>query len=352
MQFFRSFALFGAAMTVSLFSSLSQAQKTMPIPGGPLVGYSLDWLAAGGQASSLPKEIYVYSLSCGKCIEELAAISNGQSIAPDLFALTTFRAIDRRITIPFLALGLSLKDPKQRRSEMLDLLRLYTADADHYLENADDWKTIVEGRWPSGTSEQDDALAWAFATNVADMSARILALSGRLGAPDTISLESPVLAAEVKRGSDRYKALIHTLGLSWMRPELEDEILDTIDERIRFVNPLVSLSQNQWKDLKKWANEGSYWLWGGQLSGPILSAITDWEASYLLLPNDEARMERFNEWFDDTIERAGGGDLSPMDAFGITDMAALASPAWNAAQSDAMEHLRLASIWGRLLVSD
>lgn len=352
MTFFRSFASLGALLAVLSFPNSSEAQKTLPMPAGPLLGYSLDWLAAGGQATSLPKEIRVYSLSCGKCIDELADISNGRSVAPDVFMLATFRGQDREATIPLLALGLAINDPKERRDEILDALRQYTSNADHYLENIDEWKTSIEARWPSGRKEQDDALSWAFATNLADMSARILALTDSLGTPGVISLEGPVLATEVERSGDRYYALIHTLGLSWMRPELNEQSFKTIGEKIRFVNPLVSLSRDQWRDLKEWANGGAYWLWGGQLSGPILAAITDWEASYVLLPNDEVRMERFNKWFDDTIERASAGDLSPMDAFGITDMSALASPAWNAAQSDAMEHLRLASMWGRLLVSE
>ncbi len=352
MTLIRPVALLGIALLACVVSSLARAQKTMPLPVNSLVGYSFDWLAAGGQASSLPKAIHIYSLSCGKCIEELSAISKGEQVAPDLFMLATVRGVDRRVAIPLIAFGMAIQDPKERRAAFLDMLNLYTSDADHYLENAEDWKTTIEARWPSGSNEQLDRIAWAFATNIADMSARILALTDRLGTPDIISLESPVLAAEVAREGERYDALIHTLSLSWIRPEIDDEqsIADT-GKKIRFVNPLVSLSRDQWRDLKRWANDGAYWLWGGQLSGPILSAITDWEATYLLLPNDEARLERFNRWFDDTIARAEAGDLSPMDAFGITDMDALVSPAWNAAQSDAMEHLRLASIWGRLLVA-
>jgi hypothetical protein len=93
-------------------------------------------------------------------------------------------------------------------------------------------------------------------------------------------------------------------------------------------------------------------LWGGQLSGDILESIVDWEAAYLLLRDDAARLERLNQWLDKTIARAAGGAISPIDAFGMVDIDSLASPVWNFAQEDARQHLVFANYWGSLINRD
>ena len=77
-----------------------KAQNAMLLPTDAILGYSLDWFAASGEATVLPTEIVVYSLSCGKCIDELSAIARGYSTAPDRFMLASFK---KKIgTFPFL----------------------------------------------------------------------------------------------------------------------------------------------------------------------------------------------------------------------------------------------------------
>ena len=61
------------------------AQGAIVLDPAPMVGYSLDWLAPGGQATSVPSQIAVYSLGCSNCIEELAAVSQGFAPAPVQF---------------------------------------------------------------------------------------------------------------------------------------------------------------------------------------------------------------------------------------------------------------------------
>jgi len=317
-----------------------------------LLGYSLDWLAPSGQANTIPSEIVIYSLSCGKCIDELAAISQGYAPAPPRFMLASFKAKDRKVSIPLVSFGLSDMDPKERRSALLDLIRIYTTDPDHYQNNLTDWVTTIESHWPSGSTYEDDTLSRSFATNVLDMQGRILALADKMGTPEKIFLDQPTFALEVPKGSDRYKALIATLSLSWLRPEIEaQEDVGDIVKRARSVDPLRSLSLGEWKELKEWALNGAYWIWGGQLSPNTLDSIVDWQAQFHLLPDDAARLARHRKWFDDTIIRAAKRPLSPLEAFGLADIEALASPAWSAAQADARQQLVFASYLGTLTTS-
>jgi len=333
-------------------SSDVRAQEGIALPPDAILGYSLDWLAASGEATALPSEIIVYSLSCSKCIEELSAISQGYKPAPDRFMLASFKKKDRDVSIPLLSLGLSDIDPKIRRSTLLDLIRVFTGDPDHYLENLDDWVTTVESHWPSGSGYEDDPLSRAFATNVLDMQARILALADKMGSPDSIPLSGPIIAPEVTRGSDRYNALVATLSLSWLRPGLETkEDAESIGKRARSIDPLKALSASQWKELKDWAMGGAYWIWGGRLGPDVLGEIIDWQAQYHLLPDDATRLEKQRKWFDQTIARAAKGPISPLEAFGLADIEALASPAWSAAQADARQQLVFASYLGSLTSS-
>ncbi len=329
-----------------------KAQNAMLLPTDAILGYSLDWFAASGEATVLPTEIVVYSLSCGKCIDELSAIARGYATAPDRFMLASFKKKDRDVSIPLLSLGLSNLDPKTRRSKLLDLIRIYTGDPDHYLENLEDWVTTVESHWPIGSGYKEDVLSRAFATNVLDMQARILALMDKMGTPDKIPLDQPTLALEVTRGSDRYNALVATLSLSWLRPGLETkEDAESIGKWARSIDPLKSLSASQWKELKEWAMSGGYWIWGGRLGTDILGEIIDWQAQYHLLPDDATRLEKQRKWFEGTIARAAKGSLSPLEAFGLADIEALASPAWSAAQADARQQLVFASYLGNLTTS-
>ncbi len=336
-----------------LTSIEAQEPRGIALPPDAILGYSLDWFAASGEATALPSEIVVYSLSCGKCIDELSKISQGYAAAPDRFMLASFKKKDRDVSIPLMSLGLSDIDPKARRSTLMDLIRIYTDDPDHYLENLDDWVAAVESHWPTGTEYGKDTLSRAFATNVLDMQARILALADKMGTPDTIPLNGPVVAPEVARGSDRYHALVATLSLSWLRPGLETkEDAESIGKRARSIDPLKSLSASQWKELKDWAMGGAYWIWGGRLGTDTLGEIIDWQAQYHLLPDDATRLEKQRKWFDQTIARAAKGPLSPLEAFGLADIEALASPAWSAAQADARQQLVFASYLGNLTTSD
>ncbi len=346
------FTLIGC-ICVSLAVPLQgQNAKAIALPPDAVLGYSLDWLAASGEATTIPSEIIVYSLSCGNCIEKLSAISQGFAPAPDRFLLASFVKKDRDVSIPLLSLGLSDMDPKNRRSTLLDLIRIYTADPDHYLDNPADWITMVASHWPAGSEYGKDDLSRAFATNVLDMQGRILALADKMGAPDTIPLDRPIAAPKVTRGSDRYHALVASLSLSWLRPGLETkEDADSIGKRARSIDPLKSLTVSQWKELKEWAMGGAYWIWGGRLGPDVLGEIIDWQAQYHLLPDDEARLERQRKWFDQTIARAAKGPLSPLEAFGLADIEALASPAWSAAQADARQQLVFASYLGSLTES-
>jgi hypothetical protein len=331
---------------------LANAQSTQPIvlPAQPLFAYSLDWLAPGGKASVLPSRILVYSLSCGKCTQELSDVSGGLKLAPDRFMLTAFKSKDRAVSIPLIAYGMAESDKKLRRAGILDLLQIYTANPDYYLENPSEWETVVAAHWPTGRQSDQDTIPWAFAANMLDMQSRILALTDKLGAPSAIELDRPVLGLPVGRKGERFDALIHTLATSWVRPGLDDlGSVSAIGSKIRFVNPLTSMNEVEWVEIKKWANGGAYWLWGGQLSGDVLESIVDWEAAYLLQRNDAARLKRLNEWLDKTIARAAAGPISPIDAFGMVEIDALASPAWSAAQADARQHLVFANIWGALV---
>ncbi|MGY8696023.1 MAG: hypothetical protein ACKVGW_17735, partial [Verrucomicrobiia bacterium] len=281
----------------------ANAQSNQPIvlPAQPLLAYSLDWLAPGGSASVFPNRILVYSLSCGKCTQELSDVSSGLKQAPDRFMLTAFTSKDRAVSIPLIAYGMAESDNKLRRAGILDLLQIYTADPDYYLENPSEWETVVAAHWPTGRQSDQDTTPWAFAANVLDMQSRILALTDKLGAPNAIELDRPVVAFPVERKGDRFDALIHTLATSWVRPELEDlGSISAIGSKIRFVNPLTSMNEAEWIELKKWANDGAYWLWGGTLSGDVLESIVDWEAAYLLQRDDAARLKRLNEWLDKT----------------------------------------------------
>ncbi|MBT3483332.1 MAG: hypothetical protein HN457_18080 [Opitutales bacterium] len=331
----------------------AQSEQSIVLPVQPLLAYSMDWLAPGGEASVIPDRILVYSLSCEKCIQELSYVASGLKVAPDRFMLTAFKAKDRAVSIPLIAYGMAEPDKKLRRSGILELLRIYTGNPDYYLENPGDWETAVAANWPTGTQSDQDTISWAFATNILDMQSRILALTDKLGAPNAIELDRPVVANSVDRKSDRFDALIHTLATAWARPPLVNfESVSAIGSKIRFVNPLNSMSEKQWVELKNWANDGAYWLWGGQLSGDILESIVDWEAAYLLLRDDAARLERLNQWLDKTIARAVGGPISPIDAFGMVDIDSLASPVWNVAQEDARQHLVFANYWGSLIGRD
>ncbi len=319
------------------------------LPLDALVGYSVDWLAPSGEVTVAPESIKVYSLGCGACIEELSAISQGFAPAPSLFMFATFSEKDREVTLPLLALGLSPIDPKTRRSNLMDLLQIYTSDPDHYRDNPSEWRTAVESSWPAGSTLESDSLAKAFATNLLDMQDRLLALADKMGTPETISLTTPTLAPAAAPGSDRYKALIATLSLSWLRPSLDNRSdAAAIQKRARSIDPLKTLNADQWRELEAWAMDGAYWIWGGSLGPDTLTSIIDWQAQYHLLPDNEVRRDRFQRWLDDTIERAGKGPLSPLEAFGIADIDALASPAWGTARSDARQQLVLASFLGPL----
>lgn len=340
-------------MTVSGLWVKGQSEKMLTIPLEPLLGYSLDWLGAGGEASVFPSRILVYSLSCGECIETLSEISSGLRPAPDRFMLAAFQERDRAVSIPLIAYGMAEPDKKRRRAGFLDLLQLFTSDPDHYLNNPSDWETIVAAHWPEGAPSDQSSIPWAFATNILDMQSRILTLSDKLGTPNAFEMDRPIVVPAVELKSDRYDALIHSLAISWMRPALVDtQSLAAIGEKIRFVNPLRALTESQWIELKEWVNGGAYWLWGGSLSVSVMGAIVDWQAPYLLLPDDASRLERTNRWLDETIARASKGAVSPIEAFGMADIEALASPAWSAAQTDARQHLVFTSDWGSLLSSE
>ena len=175
----------------------------------------------------------------------------------------------------------------------------------------------------------------------------------KLGTPNAIPLGQPALAPATERNSDRYKALVASLSLAWLRPPLDDaEAVNEIIKRARSINPLRSLDAEGWKELKEWALNGAYWIWGGRLNPTELTNIIDWQAQYHLLPDDESRKERQRQWFDKAIERAEIGPLSPLEAFGFTDIDALASPAWSAAQADVQQQLVYGSYLGSLTIKD
>ena len=183
-----------------------------------------------------------------------------------------------------------------------------------------------------------------------DMQTRILALLDKLGTPNSIPLTEPALAALAARGSDRYNALVASLSLAWLRPPLVDaEDAEEIVKRARSVDPLKPLNADGWRELKEWALGGAYWIWGGRLNPTELTNIIDWQAQFHLLPDDASRLQRHRQWFDDTIDKVKSGSLSPLEAFGITDIDALASPAWNAAQSDVRQQLVYGSYLGSLI---
>jgi hypothetical protein len=349
----RARGLVGALCLAIAPAGLVAQNNAIVLDPAPLIGYSLDWLAPGGQATSLPSEIVVYSLGCGKCIEELSAISQGFAPAPAQFILTTFQKKDRDVTLPLLQFGFAHSDPKNRRSDLLDMLRIYTEDPDHYRNNPSDWETVVASHWRGGISDADRGIADAFALNIMDMQTRILALMDKLGTPNAISLSQPALAPATERNSDRYKALVASLSLAWLRPPLEDaEDAGEILRRARSIDPLRSLNAEGWTELKAWALNGAYWIWGGRLSPNELTNIIDWQAQYHLLPDDESRKDRQRQWFDKTIERAKIGPLSPLEAFGFTDIDALASPAWGAAQADVQQQLVYGSYLGSLTIQE
>ena len=319
-----------SALLLSMAPAGLVAQNAIVLDPAPIVGYSLDWLAPGGQATSVPSQIAVYSLGCSKCIEELAAVSQGFAPAPVQFVLTTFQKKDRDVTLPLMQFGFAHSDPKNRRSDLLDMLRIYAKDPDHYLNNPSEWETVVASHWRGGISDEDRKVAEAFALNVMDMQTRILALMDKLGTPNAIPLDQPALAPATEQNSDRYKALVASLSLAWLRPPLDEaEDAAQILSRARSINPLRSIDAEGWKELKAWALNGAYWIWGGRLNPTELTNIIDWQAQYHLLPDDESRKDRQRQWFDETIERAEIGPLSPLEAFGFTDIDALASPAWS-----------------------
>lgn len=319
----------------------------------PLLGYSIDWLAPEGEGPVVPERILVYSLSCGKCIQELSNVSKGLKVGPDRFMFTALKSNDRAVSISLIAYGMAETDRERRREGLLELLRIFTDAPDYYLENPEEWKTVVAANWPEGSPFDQSATAWAFAANSIDMQVRILALTNKLGAPNSIELSRPLVANPVARDSDRFNALIHALATPWARPSLEGfESLSAIGSKIRFVNPLSPMNEEQWREFRNWANDGAYWLWGGQLSRDVLESIVSWEAAYLLLRDDAARMDRLNQWLDETIVRAASGPVSMIDAFGMVDIETLASPAWSAAQSDARQHLVFANYLGALVIRD
>ena len=342
-----------SALLLSMAPAGLVAQNAIVLDPAPIVGYSLDWLAPGGQATSVPSQIAVYSLGCSKCIEELAAVSQGFAPAPVQFVLTTFQKKDRDVTLPLMQFGFAHSDPKNRRSDLLDMLRIYVKDPDHYLNNPSEWETVVASHWRGGISDEDRKVAEAFALNVMDMQTRILALMDKLGTPNAIPLDQPALAPATEQNSDRYKALVASLSLAWLRPPLDEaEDAAQILSRARSINPLRSIDAEGWKELKAWALNGAYWIWGGRLNPTELTNIIDWQAQYHLLPDDESRKELQRQWFDETIDRAEIGPLSPLEAFGFTDIDALASPAWSAAQADVQQQLVYGSYLGSLTVKD
>ncbi len=343
--------LLSLLLAFGLSSNLHAQTKALVIPAKDVLGYSFDWLAGGGRADTFPAEVVVYSLGCGKCTDALAAIASGYQPAPDRFMLAAFHSRDRAVSIPLIAYGLAEGDPKARRSTFLELLRIFTIDPDHYRNNPSDWETTVAARWPGGVDFEEDTIPRAFAANMLDMQGRILALADKLAVPNAIPMDRPTAALEVERGSDRYNAMVAMLSLSWMRPELNDaEAAKNIVKRARSIDPLKALTRPEWVELKKWTNKGGYWIWGGRLGGDTLGDIVDWQAQFLLLPDDASRLARHNRWFDDAITRAENGPLTPMEAFGIADIDALASPAWGAAQADAEMQLIFGSYLGSLTV--
>jgi len=342
-----------STILVSMAPAGLVAQNAIVLDPVPIVSYSLDWLAPGGQATSLPRQIAVYSLGCGKCVEELEKVSKGYAPAPVQFMLTTFQKKDRDVTLPLMKFGFAHSDPKNRRADLLDILRIYTEDPDHYLNNPTEWETVVDSHWLGGISDEDRKVAEAFALNVMDMQTRILALMDKLAAPNAIPLDQPALAPATEQNSDRYKALVASLSLAWLRPPLDEaEDAAQILSRARSINPLRSLDAEGWKELKAWALNGAYWIWGGRLNPNELTNIIDWQAQYHLLPDDESRKELQRQWFDETIDRAEIGPLSPLEAFGFTDIDALASPVWSNAQADVQQQLVYGSYLGSLTVKD
>ena len=85
----------------------AQSEQSIVLPVQPLLAYSMDWLAPGGEASVIPDRILVYSLSCEKCIQELSYVASGLKVAPDRFMLTAFKAKDRAVSIPLIAYGMA-----------------------------------------------------------------------------------------------------------------------------------------------------------------------------------------------------------------------------------------------------
>ena len=115
---------------------------------------------------------------------------------------------------------------------------------------------------------------------------------------------------ETEQNSDRYKALVASLSLAWLRPPLDEaEDAAQILLRARSINPLRSLD-SKLEGTESVGPDGAYWIWGGRLNPNELTNIIDWQAQYHLLPDDESRKERQRQWFDETIERADIGPLS------------------------------------------
>ncbi len=70
-----------------------------------------------------PNRILVYSLSCGKCTQELSDVSSGLKQAPDRFMLTAFTSKDRAVSMPLDACVIAGSDSELRRAGILDWLQ-------------------------------------------------------------------------------------------------------------------------------------------------------------------------------------------------------------------------------------
>ena len=328
-----------------------RSQKAIVIDPAEIIKYSLDWLSPGKETLTAPIEVSVYSLNCGECVEELKAIADGQSEAPSHFILTTFQKKDRDLVLPLMQLGFEQTDSIKRRSSLLEILKIYGEAPDYYGNNGKEWTNLLESFRRKNVAEEEKKLAEAFAINVIDSQTRILALLDKLATPNSIPLDQRTFASQTEKDSNRYRALIASHSLGWLKPALQySEDVEEILKRARTIDPTRPLNVDEWKDLKEWAFSGVYWLWGGRLDKNVLENVVNWQAPFHLLPSNAERRDRHRRWFDETIKKAEARPLSALEAFGFTDIDSLISSAWNAAVADVQQQLVFCSYIGTLAV--
>jgi hypothetical protein len=280
-------------------TSLSAEGKS--IPRERLMSSSITWLGNDHPTNEVV-EFKVMSLSCRKCLDELADILSGVAKGPSHLILNTTDPTNQDIAWIWLAAVRAQQGESMQREVALELLSIYVDSPAVYLNDPELWKQLCLARWADRRESMEEAKIWAESLNRLQQQNRLLGLLARNLTPDVIQLvgasiplpNSPALDPEEMR-MQIWENSEPALRPGWDAVAVDTRETRPVLHRIK-LDPGLALSAASWRRIQGRLKDGGLFEWQ---SSPAMHDPTfkKWLAGLFSQPTLVLR----RAWFDQAV---------------------------------------------------